>query len=71
MKMLKNRIIKLGEDPNFVFNFGCPRIDLVKEELRKNSVEFLEKNFNKNKGVGTQINFKEKILTSVSTPCYY
>ena len=58
----KNRIIKLGEDPNFVFNFGCPRIDLVKEELRKNSVEFLEKNFNKNKGVGTQINFKEKFL---------
>ena len=29
----RQRIIRLGEEPDFVFNVGCPRIDLVKEYL--------------------------------------
>ncbi len=29
----KERIIKLGEDPAFVFNVGCPRMDLVREVI--------------------------------------
>jgi UDP-hydrolysing UDP-N-acetyl-D-glucosamine 2-epimerase len=29
----RQRIIHLGEDPELVFNVGCPRIDLVKEYL--------------------------------------
>ena len=58
----KQRIIKLGEDPNYVFNFGCPRIDLVKKELEIDSLSFLKENFLKNKGVGEPINFDNKFL---------
>lgn len=58
----RNRIIKLGEDPKMVFNYGCPRIDLVKTELEKDSLRFLKDNFNQNKGVGEKINFEENFL---------
>lgn len=30
-----NRIIQLGENPKYVFNVGCPRIDIVREILKK------------------------------------
>ena len=34
----KQRIIKMGEDPSFVFNYGCPAIDiLVNENLSINN----------------------------------
>ena len=58
----KQRIIKLGEIPKYIFNYGCPRIDLVKKELETNSVHFLKENFKKNKGVGSQINFNKNFL---------
>ena len=29
----RNRIVKLGENPDHVFNVGCPRLDLVKEAI--------------------------------------
>lgn len=38
----KDRIIKMGEDAKTVFNVGCPRLDLVAEELKKNSIEELK-----------------------------
>jgi len=50
----KNRIIRMGEDPDMVFNVGCPRMDLVNEKLKSfketkfNQSEF----FSKYKGVG-------------------
>lgn len=31
----KENIIKMGEDAKYVFNFGCPRIDTIKEILAK------------------------------------
>ena len=34
-KKARERVIKLGEDPRYVFNVGCPRIDLVKNILKK------------------------------------
>lgn len=56
----KKRIIKMGENPNFVFNVGCPRIDIVKEVLKR------KKNINLgllNKiGVGDKINFNDRFL---------
>lgn len=58
----KQRIIKLGEIPKYIFNYGCPRIDLVKKELETNSVNFLKENFKINKGVGSEINFDDKFL---------
>lgn len=32
-ELAKQNIIKMGEDPKMVFNFGCPRIDTIKEIL--------------------------------------
>ncbi len=56
------RVIKMGEDPKYVVNTGCPRIDLVKRELRNNSMEILTKYFNGKKGVGTDIDFEAPFL---------
>ena len=59
----KKRIIKMGEIPDFVHNFGCPRIDLVKEILLENSLDFLNNNFFKIKGVSnSKIDFKKPFL---------
>lgn len=49
----RERIIKMGEDPNTVFNFGCPRLDLVKEELKHDSKPVLDSFLNSNLGVGS------------------
>jgi len=62
----RQRIIKMGEDSQFVFNVGCPRIDLVEECLRDrrngNGVD-QEAFFNKYKGVGGRFDLgKEKFL---------
>ena len=35
-KVAERRILQMGEDENYVFNFGCPRIDTVKEILSEN-----------------------------------
>jgi UDP-hydrolysing UDP-N-acetyl-D-glucosamine 2-epimerase len=31
-ELSKERIIKMGEDPNYVFNFGCPSVDILANE---------------------------------------
>jgi len=28
----KNRLIKMGEDPKYIFNFGCPAMDILENE---------------------------------------
>jgi len=61
----RQRIIRMGEDETFVFNVGCPRIDLVAEELKKDSYDYLTKGnafFEKHKGVGGEFNIKEPFL---------
>jgi UDP-hydrolysing UDP-N-acetyl-D-glucosamine 2-epimerase len=50
-----NRVIKMGENSEYVFNVGCPRIDLVKDELLNNSAEVLSNLFDKHVGVGSNI----------------
>jgi len=62
----RQRIIKMGEDPDMVFNVGCPRMDLVKEILynHRNS-ERIDQDafFAKYKGVGGRFDIeKEKFL---------
>lgn len=62
----RRRIIKMGEDPKFVFNVGCPRIDLVDEYLRErrtgNGID-QDEFFNKYKGVGGRFDLeKERFL---------
>lgn len=48
----RRRIIRLGENPRHVHVTGCPRIDLVAEELQKDSRERLATMFSRNGGVG-------------------
>jgi len=57
-----NRLVKLGENPEYIFNYGCPRIDLVRKELKKNSIEYLKSNMDKLAGIGKPINVEEPFL---------
>jgi UDP-hydrolysing UDP-N-acetyl-D-glucosamine 2-epimerase len=50
----KERIIKMGEAPDTVFNVGCPRLDLVKEELKNDSAPVLSALQESKLGVGTE-----------------
>jgi UDP-hydrolysing UDP-N-acetyl-D-glucosamine 2-epimerase len=61
----RERVIRMGEDSNFVFNVGCPRIDLVAEELKKNSHDVLKNIFDTYGGVGKSFDlFKPFLLVS-------
>ncbi len=54
------RIIKLGERENMVFNVGCPRIDLVKEILTKNDP--INTNDLFSQGVGDHLDLENPFL---------
>ncbi len=56
----RQRVIKMGEKPNTVFNVGCPRIDLVKSIL--NDKKPLSPNEIFRHGVGKTFNLKKKFL---------
>jgi UDP-hydrolysing UDP-N-acetyl-D-glucosamine 2-epimerase len=58
----KTRIIKMGENPDYVYNVGCPRIDLVAEELKKDSFLMLKGIFKKHGGVGEKFDLNEPFL---------
>ncbi len=58
----RERIIKMGEDPQYVFNVGCPRMDLVKEELKNASKEILHAELNMHSGVGGIFSVDEPFL---------
>ena len=59
----KIRIQKMGEDERFIFNVGCPRIDLVKKEINKKNSDILLKEFFENfKGVGRDMDIKDNFL---------
>lgn len=48
----EQRVLKLGEEPDFVFNTGCPSIDLAKEILESPKLDFNP--YEKYGGVGIQ-----------------
>ena len=62
----RQRIIKMGEEPEMVFNVGCPRMDLVKKILYNHqNGERIDQDafFAKYKGVGGRFDIeKEKFL---------
>jgi len=58
----KQRIIKMGEVSENVHNVGCPRIDLVREELKNNSSTILLKLFENFSGVGNSLSIREPYL---------
>ena len=56
----------MGENPKFVFNVGCPRIDLVKEMIKSKYKNKLQ-NLNK-VGVGSKINFNDDFIVVSQHP---
>ncbi len=68
----KNRIIKLGENPDHVFNTGCPRIDEVKRLIGEKENDNLHDEkafFEKYEGVGGGFSLeKGKFLLVVQHP---
>lgn len=60
----KKRVIKMGENPDYVFNFGCPSIDvLVKGDLLINN-----KVMSKYGGVGEGIDWTKPYLLMLQHP---
>ena len=62
----KERVIKMGENPDFVFNAGCPSIDLADEIKNNPTLDFDP--IKKYGGVGSSINWKEGYIVVMQHP---
>ena len=62
----KERVIKMGEDPEYVFNTGCPSIDLAKEVLDNPKLDFDP--ISRYGGVGADIEYKNGYLVVMQHP---
>jgi len=63
----KDRVLKMGEDPNFVFNTGCPSIDIAREVLENSELNFDP--IEKYGGVGnSELNWKDEYLVVMQHP---
>ena len=65
-KIAKKNILKMGENKNYVFNVGCPRIDEVKKILKKEPAE-LQRIIN-SFGVGENLNLEKPFITIMNHP---
>lgn len=63
----KERVIKLGENPNFVYNTGCPSIDLAKE-VKENSLSLPFNPYEKYGGVGATPDLSNGYLVVMQHP---
>jgi UDP-hydrolysing UDP-N-acetyl-D-glucosamine 2-epimerase len=54
----KQRVLKMGENPDMVFNTGCPSIDLA-DEIKNNPILDFDP-IQKYGGVGIEVNWKEE-----------
>lgn len=59
----KKRIIKMGEDPNYVFNFGCPGLEVAAKNKGKVSNESFSR-----WGVGNVIDINKPYLMGIQHP---
>lgn len=62
----KKRVIKMGEDPEFVFNTGCPSLDLAKEIIENPQLDFNP--LEKYGGVGSFIDISSGYLIVMQHP---
>ncbi|WP_442787006.1 UDP-N-acetylglucosamine 2-epimerase [Flavobacterium suncheonense] len=62
----KQRVLKLGENPEFVFNTGCPSIDLADQV--KGSVQLSFDPYSKYGGVGSLPDLKDGYLVVMQHP---
>lgn len=63
----KERVIKLGENPDFVFNTGCPSIDLAKQ-VQENSKILPFDPYEKYGGVGAKPDLSKGYLVVMQHP---
>ncbi len=62
----KKRVLKMGENPEMVFNTGCPSMDLAEEILQAPELDFDP--FEKYGGVGEHIDWKSGYLVVMQHP---
>lgn len=62
----RERVIKMGENPDTVINTGCPSIDLAREVLEKQNLDFDP--VAKYGGVGTAENWRDGYLVVMQHP---
>ena len=62
----KNRVIKMGEDEHYVFNTGCPSIDLAAQVQQKPKLDFDP--FQKYGGVGATFPLEEGYIVVMQHP---
>ncbi len=62
----KIRVEKMGEDPAYVFNTGCPSIDIAAEALKSPNLDFNP--FDKYGGVGDRFLYKKDYLVVMQHP---
>jgi UDP-hydrolysing UDP-N-acetyl-D-glucosamine 2-epimerase len=62
----KERVVKLGEDPKFVFNTGCPSIDLAQEAIISKMLPFNP--YEKYGGVGAKPDLSNGYLVVMQHP---
>ena len=60
----RERIISMGENPEFVFNVGCPSIDLIKNT----NLSYTEGVFQNAKGIGENIDFSKPYVVVLMHP---
>lgn len=62
----KTRVLKMGEDEDFVFNTGCPSIDIAYEVSRNPKLDFNP--IDKYGGVGKKINWRDGYIVVMQHP---
>lgn len=62
----RERVIRMGENPEFVFNTGCPSIDLAAEMLNNPTLDFDP--YEKYGGVGAKPNYSKGYLVVMQHP---
>ena len=62
----KERVIKLGENPDYVFNTGCPSIDIASEVIKIGSLNFNP--YQKYGGVGAEPDLTNGYLVVMQHP---
>ena len=60
------RLIKMGEDEEYIFNTGCPSIDIAKEVYENPGLDFHP--YGKYKGVGPEMKFEDGYLVVMQHP---
>lgn len=63
-ELSKKRIIAMGENPNYIFNVGCPSIDLIKET----ELDYKKGIFKDAHGVGDEIDFEKPYVVVLMHP---